>query len=307
MCERDLMNGNLLCVKSAQDFEERPAAVRGVRAHAFVEDRRATHTGDRAGDFESPGPTLLERLVAGNPDRDDVRADRGLQLRGTSFGHDLAQVDDRDPLAELVRLFHVLGREEDRHVLLPVQAAQVLPHRDPRLRVEAGGRLIQEQDPRVMYEPGTEIQSPAHPARVRVRAAVRSIFQLQDLEELLDALFDKRVGHVIEPADEPKVLASGEFSVDPDRLSSIADDAPDVQPSALDVEARHVDGAARFREEGRDDPDDCRLARAVGPKETEELARAYGEADVVDSLDLLLAAASVHLHQVADIDDGILR
>src|SRR5437867_9757682 len=76
MSERDLMNGDLLRVKSAQDFEKRPAAVRGVRTDAFVEDRGASDTGDRAGDFESPGPTLLERLVAGNPDRDDVQIGR---------------------------------------------------------------------------------------------------------------------------------------------------------------------------------------------------------------------------------------
>src|SRR5438552_17032715 len=103
MCERDLVDGNLLRVQSAQDLEEGPAAIRGVRAHAFVEDRRAAHTGDRARDFESAVAALFERLVAGDPDRDDVRADRGLQLRGTSLGDDLPQVDNRDALAELVR------------------------------------------------------------------------------------------------------------------------------------------------------------------------------------------------------------
>src|SRR2546428_7463977 len=111
MCERDLMNGNLLCVKSAQDFEERPAAVRGVRAHAFVEDRRATHTGDRARDFESPVATLLERLVASDPDRDDVRADRGLQLRRTSLADDCTKFDDPATPAELLPPLHVLGSE----------------------------------------------------------------------------------------------------------------------------------------------------------------------------------------------------
>src|SRR6266849_5663318 len=48
MCTRDLVDGDLLRVESAQDFEERPAAVRGVRAHALVEDRCATHTRNRA-------------------------------------------------------------------------------------------------------------------------------------------------------------------------------------------------------------------------------------------------------------------
>src|SRR3989442_1607829 len=197
MCERDLVDGNLLRVESAQDFEERRAAIRGVGAHALVEDRCTTHTGDRPCDIETTGPALCERLVASDPDRDDVRADRGLQLRGTPFADNLAQVDDRGSLAALVRLFHGLSR--------------------------------------------------------------------------------------------------------------VADDAPDVQPIALDIEARDADGAARLREERCDNPDDGRLPGPVRPEETEELARAHGEADVVDGLDLLLAAAPVHLHQVTDIDDGILR
>src|SRR5437870_12615955 len=104
MCERDLVDGDLLRVESAQDLEERRAPIRRVGAHAFVEDRCTTHTGNRPCDLESTVPTLCERLVAGDPDRDDVRADRGLQLRRTSLGDNLAQVDDRDALAELVCL-----------------------------------------------------------------------------------------------------------------------------------------------------------------------------------------------------------
>src|SRR5437899_9579435 len=88
MRERDLMDGDLLRVESAQDLQERPAAVGRVGGDALVENRCAAHTGDRPRDLESPAPALLERLVAGDPDRDDVRADRGLQLRGTPLGDD---------------------------------------------------------------------------------------------------------------------------------------------------------------------------------------------------------------------------
>src|SRR5438093_10840174 len=99
VCERDLMDGDLLRVESAQDLEERRAPVRRVGAHALVEDSCAAHARDRPCDLESPIPTSLERLVPGNPDRDDVLADRGLPLRGTSLRDDLAQVDNPDRLA----------------------------------------------------------------------------------------------------------------------------------------------------------------------------------------------------------------
>src|SRR5438093_5517380 len=158
-----------------------------------------------------------------------------------------------------------------------------------------------------MHEPGTQVEPAAHPARVRVRAAVRGIFQLQNLEERLDALVHKRVGHVVEPSDQPEVLPSGEFSIDPDGLSRVADHAPDVQPISLDIKARDVDGAARLREQGRDDPDDRGLSGPVGPEETEELALANGEAHVVDVRDLLWAATPRDLDEVLDIDEGIPR
>src|SRR5438094_8211129 len=97
MCERDLMDGDLLRVESAQDFEERRAAIRGVRAHALVENRCPSHTGGRPRDLEGPDSALLERLVAGNPDGDDVRTRRGLHLGGTPPGAELTRLDHRDP------------------------------------------------------------------------------------------------------------------------------------------------------------------------------------------------------------------
>ena len=56
-------------------------------------------------------------------------------------------VDDRDPVAELVGLLHVVRGEEDR-LALGVELAEDLPQRDAALRVEAGGRLVEEQDRR---------------------------------------------------------------------------------------------------------------------------------------------------------------
>src|SRR6058998_3289382 len=100
MCERDLMDGDLLRVESAQDFEERRAAIRGVRAHALVENRCPTHAGDRPRDLEGPVPALLERLVAGNPDGDDVRTDRDL------MNGDLRRLDAEKVPVHQVALAH---------------------------------------------------------------------------------------------------------------------------------------------------------------------------------------------------------
>ena len=53
-------------------------------------------------------------------------------------------VHDRHPAAELVRLFHVVGGEDDR-LALGVQLAQDVPQHEAALRVEARRRLVHEQ------------------------------------------------------------------------------------------------------------------------------------------------------------------
>ena len=60
---------------------------------------------------------------------------------------DPAVVHDREPVAELVGLLHVVRGEQDRLALV-VQLAEDLPQGDAALRVEAGGGLVEEQDRR---------------------------------------------------------------------------------------------------------------------------------------------------------------
>src|SRR5712691_12350384 len=98
-----------------------------------------------------------------------------------------------------------------------------------------------------MHESRAQVEAAPHSARVCIGTAVRGVLQLQDLEELLHTLFDERVGHVVEPPDQPEVLAAGQFAIDPDGLTRVPDDAPDVRPLAVDIESRDTDGAARLR------------------------------------------------------------
>ena len=67
-----------------------------------------------------------------------------LSFAGRVEREEPAVVDDGQPVAELVGLLHVVGREEDR-LAVDVELAEDLPQRDAALRVEAGGRLVEEQ------------------------------------------------------------------------------------------------------------------------------------------------------------------
>ena len=60
-------------------------------------------------------------------------------------------VDDRDAVGQVLRLVHVVRGEEDR-LAQRLQAADHLPGAAPRRRVEAGRRLVQEQQVGVARE-----------------------------------------------------------------------------------------------------------------------------------------------------------
>ena len=72
---------------------------------------------------------------------------RSLSSLPVPFGDHPPVVDHRDPVGELVGLLQVLGGQQDRRALAP-QLAHDRPDLVAAARVEAGGRLVQEEHPR---------------------------------------------------------------------------------------------------------------------------------------------------------------
>ena len=66
------------------------------------------------------------------------------QLARRALGHDLRLVHHHQPVAELLGLVHVVGRQDQRHALL-LEPVEAVPEQVPRLRIEARGRLVEEQ------------------------------------------------------------------------------------------------------------------------------------------------------------------
>ena len=70
-------------------------------------------------------------------------ADGGLELVGGALGDDAAAVDDRDAVGELVGLVEVLRGEQHGRARRD-EPADGVPHLRAGARVEAGGRLVEE-------------------------------------------------------------------------------------------------------------------------------------------------------------------
>ena len=64
------------------------------------------------------------------------------------------------------------------------QRADDVPHAQPARRVEAGGRLVEEEHRRAGHEAGGEVEAAAHAAGVRLHHAVGGVGELELLEQL---------------------------------------------------------------------------------------------------------------------------
>ncbi len=113
--------------------------------------------------------------------------DLGLERGRRALGDDLAGVDDPDPVGELVGLLQVLGGEEDGGALV-VELRDLLPDRLARDGVEARGRLVEEQHPRLVHQRRGEVEAPLHAARVGADAAVGGRLEVDALQQLVRAL-----------------------------------------------------------------------------------------------------------------------
>ena len=91
--------------------------------------------------------------------------DEPLELVGGALGDQPAVVEDRDPVGELVGLVQVLRREEDRDAAGD-EVADDLPHGAAAARVQAGGRLVEEDDARVADQAHREVEPAPHAAGV---------------------------------------------------------------------------------------------------------------------------------------------
>ena len=138
----------------------------------------------------APRPATIRRRVVHAAvlelDGDGVAEKPPLERLRRPLDRDLAPADDRDPLREVIGLLEVVGREEDGQLLLARKPLELLPHRRPRLRVEARGRLVEEQHLRPVDEPERHVEPALHPARVRADDAVGELADPEGLEQLVD-------------------------------------------------------------------------------------------------------------------------
>ena len=128
-----------------------------------------------------------------NGELQHVPTDAALQLRRGAGRDDQAAVDDHDLVGQLVGLVQVLGRQQQCRAPGD-QRADDVPHPQPGPRVQAGGRLVQEQDLGPADQARGQVQTAMHAAGEALGGPVGRLGQVELLQQLGGANAGTRAG-----------------------------------------------------------------------------------------------------------------
>ena len=120
--------------------------------HRLTEDCGAADSGHLVHGVEGCGYVIAGHVKPARSGWIHVR--QFFQIVGLTAHDQFRQVDVADMIAAL-GFIHVMGRHEQRHAFTGELEKQI-PQLAPRDRIDAGGRLIEEDDARLVHERGGE-------------------------------------------------------------------------------------------------------------------------------------------------------
>ena len=180
-----------------------------------------------------------------------------------------------------------------RNTVTPVvgQAPHLVPQRRAALGIEAGRRLVEEQQPRAVHEREREVEPALHAARVAADLAVGGLGQPTRSSSSSRAVRARLLSSPCSALCSAHVLAAGEVRVERGLLQRGADRAAHLGALLDDVEAGDASRARGRRQQRRQDEHRRRLAGAVGTEEPVDLAGRDLEVDPVDGAHAALEVA----------------
>ena len=149
-----------------------------------------------------------------------VRPGAGADLGQVADGGELAVTQDGHPVGEVLGLVHVVGGQEDRLAEL-LQPRDHVPGAAARRGVEAGGRLVEEDELRVADDPDRNVNRRRWPPESVPTRASRFVGQPDELDRLVH-----RAGRGVEAGEQRDQLAHRESWIELALLQNQADPRP---------------------------------------------------------------------------------
>src|SRR4051794_22988724 len=272
------------------DVLERRARHREVPQRLAAGERRTRQLVEQRGRVLGLAGRDLAGLVA---PRHAVAGRAGAERGGRALGDEPPLLDDRHAIAQGLGLVEVVRRQEHRLAEL-LERAHDVPRRTARCRVEAGRRLVEEDQLRVAHERQGEVEAAQLPAAERPRVRIRLLGEAGELEDLVHVA---RGG--VEAGPMRDRLADGDVAVHAGALEHDPHPHAELVRALLRVAAEDRHDPARPRAVALEDLDRRRLARTVGAEQPEDLARSDVEVDPANGV-----MVAVALVEVADEDGG---
>src|SRR3989304_5181126 len=175
-------------------------------------------------------------------------------------------------------------RRDDDGLPAARELSEESPEGRPQLRVYADGRLVEEEEVRVVEEGGGEGGAAAHPAGEREGEVVATLRDVDDSQDLVRAALDRRLVHSDKAAEQGEVLGDREVEVDREFLRHVADsrkDCPRRYPLPEDL--RGPGGRGR---EADPKTDRRRLPRAVRAEEAERDPSRNDQIQILEGINL---------------------
>jgi len=191
----------------------------------------------------------------------DLPADPVLELVPGSLRDHRPAVDDGDPVGQLIGFLQVLGGQQQRRPL--AQLAHDRPDLVAAARIQARGRLVEEQHPRARQQARGDVQPAAHATGVGAGGPVRRRRQAEPLEQLAGPSAGLLTRQLEQPPEHLQVLATGQQLIDRRELPGQADQLADRGRVSRHVVAEDLRPARIRRQQRGQNAHQRGLARPV--------------------------------------------
>ncbi len=242
-----------------------------------------------------PVHDLGPRQMVGPPDPRahdlglDPHAAGRLQVTDRALQHHPSPVDHGHGLAEPLDKVQLMRAEDDRHPARRPLEQDLAEHVHPD-RVEAGERLVEDQELGVVHQRGRELGALLVAVGQLVQTRPAAVTEAEPLEPAVGVGLCPVPRHPVEPGEVHELLAHPHPRVQPARLRHVAEPHAGLRIDRTAVPSRLAPVGLHH---AHHDPHRGGLPGAVRSEEAEHLARAHVEGDAVEGDDVAVPPGEV--------------
>ena len=166
-----------------------------------------------------------------------------------------------------------------------VQFAQIGPHAAADLDVDAGGGLVQNQQPRPVHQCPGDHQAALHAAGQQPHLALATIPEIELAQVKLGAGAGLRARNAEIAGLVDHHLGHRQKQVEVELLGHDAEQGLDLFGFPVEIVTEHLDAAAGLVHQRRQDADQRRLAGPIRTQQRKEIAFFDGEVDALQGLE----------------------